>query len=102
MVLLSQVLLVSKLKNLLNEFDECQKRAHNEELRRQRLAYVSVSMSNVLPEEKKKKKKRAEDGEDDDDDDESGSESDSDVRKCLFVCLLITIDFIFLYFFYSF
>ncbi|XP_037778930.1 remodeling and spacing factor 1-like isoform X2 [Penaeus monodon] len=72
------VLLVNKLKNLLNEFDECQKRAHNEELRRQRLAYVSVSMSNVLPEDKKKKKKRAEDGEDDDEDDESGSETDSD------------------------
>nr|XP_045592211.1 uncharacterized protein LOC123754093 [Procambarus clarkii] len=74
------VQLVNKLRALLHEFDECQKRAHNEELRRQRLAYVNVSLSNVLPDGKKKKKRRHRDGEDDDDDDddESGSESDTE------------------------
>lgn len=67
--------LVNKLRALLQEFDECQKRAQNEELRRQRLAYVNVSLSNVLPEGKKKKKHR--DGEEYDDD-ENESDSDSD------------------------
>ncbi|KAG7164131.1 Remodeling and spacing factor 1-like, partial [Homarus americanus] len=75
------VQLVNKLQALLHEFDECQKRAHNEELRRQRIAYVNVSLSNVLPDGKKKKKKKhrggEEDEDDDDDDDESGSDSDS-------------------------
>ncbi|KAK8741318.1 hypothetical protein OTU49_002613, partial [Cherax quadricarinatus] len=70
--------LVNKLRALLHEFDECQKRAHNEELRRQRLAYVNVSLSNVLPDGKKKKKRRHHDGEEDEDDDESGSESDTE------------------------
>ena len=59
---------------MLLEFDECQKRAQNEELRRQRLAYVNVSLSNVLPEGKKKKKYR--DGEEYDDDEDTDSDSD--------------------------
>ncbi|XP_071537316.1 uncharacterized protein [Panulirus ornatus] len=67
--------LVNKLRALLHEFDECQKRAHNEELRRQRLAYVNVSLSNVIPDGRRKRKKA--DG-DEDDEDESGSESDTD------------------------
>lgn len=77
---------MNKLRALLNEFDECQKRAQNEELRRQRLAYVNVSLSNVITDGKKKKKKHRGEGEEfDDDDDESDSDSDSDV-SCPFLC----------------
>lgn len=84
-----QVHLVNKLRALLHEFDECQKRAHNEELRRQRLAYVNVSLSNVIPDGRRKRKK-----DDDDDDDESGSESETDVStlivvQCYSTCISI-------------
>lgn len=79
---------MNKLRALLQEFDECQKRAQNEELRRQRLAYVNVSLSNVISDGKKKKKKHRGEGEefDDDDDEESDSDSDSDVCSQFF-CL---------------
>lgn len=72
-----QVQLIQKLRSLLNDYDECQKRAQTEELRRQRLAYVNVSLSNVIS-DGKKKKRRHRDGEEDDMDDESDSGSDSD------------------------
>lgn len=84
---------MNKLRNLLQEFDECQKRAQNEELRRQRLAYVNVSLTNVISDGKKKKKKHRGEGEeidDDDDDEDSDSDSDSEVcRWCLWKKLII-------------
>lgn len=79
---------MNKLRALLQEFDECQKRAQTEELRRQRIAYVNVSMANVIGDGKKKKKKHRGEGEefDDDDDEDSDSDSDSDVRS-KFLCI---------------
>lgn len=44
-----QVKLVNKLQETLKEYDKDAKRRENEELRRKRLAYVGISLDNVLP-----------------------------------------------------
>ena len=87
-------MLVKKLKELLERYDECQKKAHNEELRRQRLAFVNVSLDNILPEggKKKKKKRLREDGEEGEEGDDSGSESDSEVSFVFVFFLKICMD----------
>ncbi|KAK7072938.1 hypothetical protein SK128_014055 [Halocaridina rubra] len=74
------VALVKKLKELLESYDECEKRAQTEELRKQRLAFVNVSLDNIITEGgKKKKKKRIRlEGDEEEDEDESGTDSDSD------------------------
>ena len=70
-----QVMLIKKLKELLNNFDAVQKKAQNEELKKQRLErleYINVSLGNMIqPEEKEKKKKKRKYREHED----SGSES---------------------------
>lgn len=45
-----QASLVSKLKDVLRTFERSTKKRENEELRRKRLAYVGISLANVLPE----------------------------------------------------
>ncbi|KAF6213971.1 hypothetical protein GE061_011700 [Apolygus lucorum] len=58
------VALVKQLKNVLRTFEKNTKRRDNEELRRKRLAYVGISLANVLPDgvgnkvNKKEKKSR--------------------------------------------
>lgn len=42
-------MLVNKLQDTLKEYDKDAKRRENEELRRKRLAYVGISLDNVLP-----------------------------------------------------
>lgn len=81
---------MQKLRSILTDYDAIRKRADNEELRRQRLAYINISLDNVLPEKRKKKRHRSDVEDDDDDDDEDGSErSDSEVvcwpKSCFFV-----------------
>ncbi|KAL1123435.1 hypothetical protein AAG570_002515, partial [Ranatra chinensis] len=49
--------LVVRLKETLRIFQRDSKRRENEELRRKRLAYVGISLANVLPESGKKKLK---------------------------------------------
>ncbi|PNF14457.1 hypothetical protein B7P43_G01679 [Cryptotermes secundus] len=45
--------LLTNLQNNLKEFDRALKRRENEELRRKRLAYVGISLDNVLPNKEK-------------------------------------------------
>ncbi|XP_014276967.1 microtubule-associated protein futsch [Halyomorpha halys] len=45
--------LVSKLKETLRAFEKNTKRRENEELRKKRLAYVGISLANVLPSQEK-------------------------------------------------
>lgn len=83
--------LVEKLKSILVDYDNFKKRAENEEMRRQRLAYISVSLDNVIPDKKRKKKHRrdedgeeggsdegSDDSEDDDEDDDDNDDDDSE------------------------
>lgn len=44
-----QAVLVKKLQEALKIFDRDSKRRENEELRKKRLAYVGISLDNVLP-----------------------------------------------------
>jgi remodeling and spacing factor 1 len=46
-------LLLTNLQNNLREYDRALKRRENEELRRKRLAYVGISLDNVLPNKEK-------------------------------------------------
>jgi remodeling and spacing factor 1 len=48
-----QAFLLTNLQNNLKEFDRALKRRENEELRRKRLAYVGISLDNVLPNKEK-------------------------------------------------
>lgn len=77
--------LVENLRNVIKLFDSNRKKRDNEELRRKRLAYVGISLDNVLPHgektEKEKKSGKRTGGENDGAEDsgsESGSESGSD------------------------
>lgn len=47
--LIFQTVLVKQLQETLKVYDRDQKRRENEELRKKRLAYVGISLDNVLP-----------------------------------------------------
>nr|CAD7412474.1 unnamed protein product [Timema poppensis] len=52
--------LLVNLQERLCEYDRCSKRRENEELRRKRLAYVGISLDNVLPNKDKEEESAAE------------------------------------------
>lgn len=74
-------MLVSRLKETLRTFEKNTKRRENEELRRKRLAYVGISLANVLPDassgNRDKKKSLGRKYRDDEDDGSSSSEESS-------------------------
>ena len=59
----TQNMLVNKLSENLVEFDKILKKRENEVLRKQRLAYVGISLNNVLPSADKPEKLDEENGE---------------------------------------
>ncbi|XP_066585039.1 titin homolog [Prorops nasuta] len=76
-------LLVVKLRESLKTFDQLTKRHENEVLRKKRLAFVGISLDNVLqkndsPESQKDSSQDEDDDDDDDSDDDDSSSSSTD------------------------
>lgn len=81
-----QIVLVKQLQETLKIYDRDQKRRENEELRKKRLAYVGISLDNVLPgghqpREKKEDESESESSESSRSDSESGLDSDEPVYQ---------------------
>ncbi|KAK6628116.1 hypothetical protein RUM44_010598 [Polyplax serrata] len=76
------IALIQKLQESLVQYDRCQKQREIEETRKKRLAFVGISLDNVLPPTKKSSSKNDEDSGDEEDDSGSssgsGSKSDSE------------------------
>lgn len=73
-----QAMLVRKLQEALKIFDRDSKRRENEELRKKRLAYVGISLDNVLPSNVNVPQRERVSATESSESSESGSESESD------------------------